>query len=36
MKDLVEYLVKALVDKPEDVRINETEGEMVTILRNSC
>ena len=32
MKDLVEYLVKALVDKPEDVRINETEGEMVTIL----
>ena len=32
MKELVEYLVKALVDKPEAVRINETEGEMVTIL----
>lgn len=32
MKELVEYLVKALVDKPEEVRINETEGEMVSIL----
>lgn len=32
MKELVEYLVKALVDKPEEVVINQTEGEAVTIL----
>ena len=32
MKELVEYLVKALVDKPEEVNIIQTEGEAVTIL----
>lgn len=32
MKELVEYLVKALVDKPEEVAISQTEGESVTIL----
>ena len=32
MKELVEYLVKALVDKPEEVNISQTEGESVTIL----
>jgi len=32
MKELVEYLVKALVDKPEEVNITQTEGEAVTIL----
>lgn len=32
MKELVEYLVKALVDKPDEVRISQTEGESVTIL----
>ena len=32
MKELVEYLVKALVDKPEEVNISQTEGEAVTIL----
>lgn len=32
MKELVEYLVKALVDKPEEVNIKETQGETVTIL----
>ena len=32
MKDLVEYIVKALVDKPEEVHINETDGELVSIL----
>jgi predicted RNA-binding protein YlqC (UPF0109 family) len=32
MKELVEYLVKALVDKPEEVKIAQTEGESVTIL----
>jgi hypothetical protein len=32
VKELVEYLVKALVDKPEEVKINQIEGEAVTIL----
>jgi predicted RNA-binding protein YlqC (UPF0109 family) len=32
MKELVEYLVKALVDKPDDVKISQTEGEAVTII----
>lgn len=32
MKELVEYIVKALVDKPEDVKINETVGESIAIL----
>jgi hypothetical protein len=32
MKELVEYLVKALVDKPDEVKISQTEGESVTIL----
>ncbi len=32
MKELVEYIVKALVDKPESVVITETEGENVTVL----
>ena len=32
MKELVEYIVKALVDKPEDVSISETKGESLTIL----
>ena len=32
MKDLVEYLVKALVDKPDQIQINETQGETVTII----
>lgn len=32
MKELVEYIVKALVDRPEQVDIKETQGETVTIL----
>lgn len=32
MKELVEYIVKALVDKPEDVRINEVKSEKTVIL----
>lgn len=32
MRELVEYIVKALVDKPEEVKINETKGESVLIL----
>ncbi|ETR69203.1 MAG: hypothetical protein OMM_09805 [Candidatus Magnetoglobus multicellularis str. Araruama] len=32
MKELVEIITKALVDKPEEVSINETQGESVVIL----
>jgi predicted RNA-binding protein YlqC (UPF0109 family) len=32
MKELVEFIVKALVDKPELVRINEVVGEMATVI----
>lgn len=31
-KELLEYIAKSLVDKPEDVVIHETEGEQGTIL----
>ncbi|NQT30215.1 MAG: KH domain-containing protein [Candidatus Saganbacteria bacterium] len=32
MKELVEYIVKALVDNPDQVVVNETSGESVTIF----
>ena len=32
MKELVEYIVKALVDKPDEVNISETKGESLVIL----
>jgi predicted RNA-binding protein YlqC (UPF0109 family) len=32
MKELVEYIVRALVDKPDEVNISETQGESLTIL----
>lgn len=32
MKQLVEIITKALVDNPDDVRVNETEGESIVIL----
>lgn len=32
MKDLIEYIVKALVDKPDQVQISETQGESVTVI----
>jgi predicted RNA-binding protein YlqC (UPF0109 family) len=31
-KDLVEYMVKSLVDHPDAVQIREVEGEKSTIL----
>ncbi|MDY6933112.1 MAG: KH domain-containing protein [Spirochaetota bacterium] len=31
-KELVEYLVKSLVDHPEEVMVKEVEGEKSTIL----
>lgn len=33
MKELLEYLAKALVDHPEDVRIETIEGERSVILQ---
>lgn len=32
MKELVEYLVKALVDEPEQVRVSQTEREQSILL----
>lgn len=32
MKELIEYIVKALVDVPEEVNVGETLGETVTII----
>jgi uncharacterized protein len=32
MKDLVEAIARALVDKPEQVQVNAIEGEQVTVL----
>jgi len=32
MKELVEHIVKALVDKPNEIEVNEVQGETVTIL----
>jgi predicted RNA-binding protein YlqC (UPF0109 family) len=32
MKDLIEYIAKALVDEPEEVAVTETDGEQSTVL----
>ena len=32
MKELVEYLAKRLVDRPEEVEVQEIAGEMTTVL----
>ncbi len=32
MKELVEYIAKSLVDRPENVVVIETEGEKTTII----
>ncbi len=32
MKELVERMAKALVDKPEDVMVNEIDGEKTTVF----
>jgi predicted RNA-binding protein YlqC (UPF0109 family) len=32
MRELVEYIAKSLVDKPEAVEVKETQGEAVTII----
>ena len=32
MKDLVAYIAKALVDKPEEVAVSEIEGEQTSVI----
>lgn len=32
MKELIEYIAKSLVDRPESVSVKETEGEKTTII----
>lgn len=32
LKDLIEYIAKALVDKPEDVEVSEVAGEQTVVL----
>ena len=32
MKEMVEYIAKALVDEPDKVHVAEVEGEKVTVL----
>ncbi len=32
MKDLVEYVVKALVDHPEQVKVSEVHGENTSVI----
>ncbi|AAS95318.1 KH domain-containing protein [Nitratidesulfovibrio vulgaris] len=32
LKELVEYIAKSLVDKPEDVQVTEVEGEQTSVL----
>jgi predicted RNA-binding protein YlqC (UPF0109 family) len=32
MKELIEYIAKSLVDKPEDVSVTELEGEQTSVI----
>jgi predicted RNA-binding protein YlqC (UPF0109 family) len=32
MKDLIAYIAKALVDKPEEVDVTEVEGEQTSVI----
>ncbi len=32
IKDLVEFIAQALVDRPEDVSVNEVEGEQTSVI----
>jgi len=33
MKDLIAYIAKALVDKPEEVEVTETEGQQTSVIK---
>jgi uncharacterized protein len=32
MRELIEYIAKALVDNPEEVAVNEVEGEVTSVI----
>ena len=32
MKDLIEFIAKALVDHPEEVKVSEVEGERTSVI----
>ena len=32
MKELVEFIAKALVDEPDQVRVTEVQGEKITVI----
>ncbi|MGD0821489.1 MAG: KH domain-containing protein [Desulfomonilia bacterium] len=32
MKELIEYIAKALVDSPDDVKVSEVEGEVTSVI----
>lgn len=32
MKELITYIAKALVDKPEEVHVNEIDGEQTSVI----
>lgn len=32
LKELIEYVAKSLVDMPEEVSVNEVEGEQTTVI----
>jgi hypothetical protein len=32
MKELIEYIARALVDEPDQVRVTEVEGERITVI----
>ena len=32
MKELIEFIAKALVDSPEDVSVSEVEGEITSVI----
>ncbi len=35
MKELIEYIAKALVDNPDEVKVNEIEGERTSVIELS-
>lgn len=35
LKELIEYVAKSLVDMPDEVKINEVEGEQTTVIELS-
>ncbi len=32
MRELIEYIAKALVDNPEEVRVSQVEGEVTSVI----